>query len=1038
MRVSLIVAILAILASLSSALHEDEYKTDFFVREHIGTPVSSHIAADGAFVALTESNVVGAISPDGSLAWRRVLPEAETPVALVPHKKAVLTVSASPSATVLRLWYAEVGDLIWETEFTADGAAPGPCPAGALDVLFTGIDTDGDSFSELALVCGGRFSLLSGLTGRSLWSGPLAGAGPVTQAALTILASGAPAVALVAPNAPSALTVAFPTDPATAAASPSLSLALPSGARVRAVAAAGVVVVAALESPAAGATVLAAALPAAAPTTGAAAPALAPVLVPAPVPAELAAAAAAAPASVTLAAAAAAGTVTVIVPAAGAAALTTSTTAVGATLAPATVVLVGASAGAGAIVCAPAAAPAPTAPLRALAPPTHALAAPLLWADAAAPAAAAAAAPAAAAAAAQPLGAWAAGRGAATACAAAAASSAHGGRLLSVIFADGSAALVSLSPSAAGLTVEPLWSRDEGLAAIAAVRFVPLPAARGLHLGAETTSVAAAAAAAARAGPGAGAPHRDSFGLRQAIVAVTRRGVALCIDSLSGHTLWRRVLLPASADAAAAAVSVSDVHSALWAPEDLALVLSFAPQAAGAEAGAQASVCSVALRLNPWTGAALAAPAAAPLAAAAAGLACAPAWDSAAAASTLVALLPMRATTAVILPEAAAGASVDAAAEAAVAVGAGSTGAAAAHPARSLLLLVDASAAARAQTLPPAVVVAHPDARAPAAAVAAALARTPVVLTVADAARGHLSAWTLSAGGARLLWAHTVGAGAALAAVATAAAGEAVGSAVRIVGDHKGTLVKAVDRELVAAAIADDTGVELRLLRASTGVLIESQLLPGLAQPVRVAVSENSVVLTAWAPARGRHELTVVDLYAAPAAGAASGAAPAPAAVSQSFALPWAPRTLGFTATGHGLSSKDVLVASETGRLVALPRSLVDARRPLVPTQDDKEEGLVPYSPLLAVPPHAWLSLNHTLPRVSLVVAAPAALESTAIVASVGLDFFVRRTTPSGRFDVLAEDFDSFFLLVTVAAVVAATLFAWSRMNVRAVEKEWR
>lgn len=1165
MRLSLWLALAALVlaiasAPFASALHEDEYGSDFFLRDHIGVPTRSVLQPDGTLLALTDSHVVAAVAPNsGAVRWRRVLPEAEVPLALAAHQKAVLTVSAAANATVLRLWFADQGDLIWERSFTASAHSNAACPVASVAAAFTGADADGDGVSEIALLCGATVRTLSGLTGATLATTVATGSAAAIStpgkssvavcaaSALAVLPGGVVAAVCAAPAA-SALTVAYFSAPGATSASASelsapaatVTVALPGPVSALA-ASAALLTVATADG-----AVLTVTLPATLAAATAAAAAKSLTAAPAPLPTAFKTSG-----SVTVTAASpVSGTVLVSHPSAGVVALSFSAAAA---------VTVTATVGPGGVICGVSDSSA-AAPLRAFLPPSAADAAPLLQ-------------PAPAPAAPVVLPAWAAGRGAVHSC------RAGPGARVAAVFADGSAALLSLSlptVAGAGAGVAALWVREEGLAEIELIKIAPLPSETGL-LGAAAAAGArpllaapawliallpAALRPSASSGsnsgssatmggagdrkdrfavPPSGAPskpaHRDAFGSRQAMVAVTRRGLAVGLASDSGALLWRRYLFAASAcdaravlmatstptgtaagtavSSSAATVTVSRAQATMWGPNDMVLSLaaSFSSAAAQntavpstAESASSTVTVGLAVRLAPWTGALLPAPVLAAAPAPAATAASAP--GPAAAAAKLISAracpaflpLPLLPTTLAAIPEpdshhAPAAAAADGA-PAAVAGVASATGVAAAlsgavaralqaavalsSPAAapltalpSVLFVADAShasdaflpennsnkvgSAMRDEGLPVAV-VARPDSGVTAARALALLA-VPVALTVADRPRGVVSSWSLSAASvaataaadksskgvlcARALptWGHSVGRGASLAAVAAADAGERIGSAVRVVGDHRGALTKAVDRELLVLAVAAPAGVEVRLLAAATGETRDAWTLAGLAPPLLLAVAENSVTVAGWAPARGRHEVMVIDSYLnnnnnniANSTGSSGDVV----ALTQTFTLPHAPRAWVATSTGRGLTAKDLVLATEAGRVIPLSRSLLDARRPLAPTTEDREEGLVPYAPALVVPPAHWLSLNHTLPRARMVVSAPAALESVSLVAVAGLDLYLRRAAPAGLFDVLADSFDAPFLLLTVLAVAAATALAWARVSAKAEEKEWR
>lgn len=68
-----------------------------------------------------------------------------------------------------------------------------------------------------------------------------------------------------------------------------------------------------------------------------------------------------------------------------------------------------------------------------------------------------------------------------------------------------------------------------------------------------------------------------------------------------------------------------------------------------------------------------------------------------------------------------------------------------------------------------------------------------------------------------------------------------------------------------------------------------------------------------------------------------------------------------------------------------LPRAFLDPRRPIKPTQEHAEEGLIPYVPELPIPSEAMINYNQTIMAVKGIETSPTALESTSLVFAYGL-----------------------------------------------------
>ena len=76
-----------------------------------------------------------------------------------------------------------------------------------------------------------------------------------------------------------------------------------------------------------------------------------------------------------------------------------------------------------------------------------------------------------------------------------------------------------------------------------------------------------------------------------------------------------------------------------------------------------------------------------------------------------------------------------------------------------------------------------------------------------------------------------------------------------------------------------------------------------------------------------------------------------PRVIAQTYLFDHTVKYMTSTTTRHGITSRDLLVAT-TNQLIALPKRLLDPRRPVVPKGgklkgDDKEEGLVPYDSVI-------------------------------------------------------------------------------------------
>ena len=113
------------------------------------------------------------------------------------------------------------------------------------------------------------------------------------------------------------------------------------------------------------------------------------------------------------------------------------------------------------------------------------------------------------------------------------------------------------------------------------------------------------------------------------------------------------------------------------------------------------------------------------------------------------------------------------------------------------------------------------------------------------------------------------------------------------------------------------------------------------------------------------------------------------------------------TRTKYGISSKAILVANTRGKILALPRRLLDPRRPVgrKPNKDEAEEGLVTYDPYIPESSRWYVGGDKVVPQMSQMKTRASALESLSVVFVFGsLDWWVTKTAPSGTFDLLSGE----------------------------------
>ncbi|XP_071146157.1 ER membrane protein complex subunit 1-like isoform X1 [Mytilus edulis] len=213
--------------------------------------------------------------------------------------------------------------------------------------------------------------------------------------------------------------------------------------------------------------------------------------------------------------------------------------------------------------------------------------------------------------------------------------------------------------------------------------------------------------------------------------------------------------------------------------------------------------------------------------------------------------------------------------------------------------------------------------------------------------------------------------------------------------------------------------------------------------PVHIIHSENWVVYDYYNQKSRRKEVSVLELFEGKeqsnSTAFSSHTAPhEPLVLRQSFILPMPIYTMATTITEKGITSKSVLFALVHGGLLSLPKAFIDPRRPVIPTQETMEEGIIPYIPELPVSTEAIINYNQSIYNIVGIHTSPAGLESTSLVLAYGLDLFFTRVQPSKMFDVLKEDFDFYLISLVMLAMILVTLITQKLAARKALNKAWK
>ncbi|QPG73960.1 hypothetical protein FOA43_001275 [Brettanomyces nanus] len=171
-----------------------------------------------------------------------------------------------------------------------------------------------------------------------------------------------------------------------------------------------------------------------------------------------------------------------------------------------------------------------------------------------------------------------------------------------------------------------------------------------------------------------------------------------------------------------------------------------------------------------------------------------------------------------------------------------------------------------------------------------------------------------------------------------------------------------------------------------------------------------------------------------------------PEHATRSFILPGISiKQISLTYTRHNIALKHLLFTTSTGSLMAVPKMLVNGRRPLIEISKSmlQEPLLLNYEPYIVPSDNLILSHYRQLmtdngDRFRKLMSVSTELESTSIVVSVDTDLFVTIVKPSASFDTLTGDFNKKILLVTIAALIAAIYYTIPLASSKKLKDLWK
>ncbi|XP_062231040.1 uncharacterized protein LOC133928637 [Phragmites australis] len=296
---------------------------------------------------------------------------------------------------------------------------------------------------------------------------------------------------------------------------------------------------------------------------------------------------------------------------------------------------------------------------------------------------------------------------------------------------------------------------------------------------------------------------------------------------------------------------------------------------------------------------------------------------------------------------------------------------------------------------------------------------------------------------------------------------EVVHTQAKIIGDHD-VMYKYLSKNLVfvatvspkaageiGSALPEEASLVAYLIDAVTGRILHRVTHHGAQGPVHAVVSENWVVYHYFNLRAHRFEMAVIEIYDQSradnkdvmklilgkhnlSAPITSYARPEVVVKSQSYFFTHSVKAMAVTQTAKGITSKQLLIGTIGDQVLALDKRYLDPRRSVNPTQQEKEEGIIPLTDSLPIIPQSFVTHSHQVEALRGIVSIPAKLESTTLVFTYGVDLFYTQLAPSRTYDSLTDEFSYALLLITIAVLVAAIIVTWIWSEKKELRDKWR
>lgn len=282
-------------------------------------------------------------------------------------------------------------------------------------------------------------------------------------------------------------------------------------------------------------------------------------------------------------------------------------------------------------------------------------------------------------------------------------------------------------------------------------------------------------------------------------------------------------------------------------------------------------------------------------------------------------------------------------------------------------------------------------------------------------------------------------------AVNSKATNDAVYSQGRVLGDRS-VLHKYINPNVMAVAVesgsADKGQVDIQLYDMISGTQLYHSRHKQYSGPVHLLVVENWLLYHMWCSKLRRYEVVVVEFFLPSAPNTTDFSSLFPRtpsfSIQQAYIATSPLSAISVTTTLKSITNRAVLFAESSGRIALVPKALLDPRRPTMPTAEDRQEQLIPYTPQLTLSPMSYVTYNKTLQDIRGMITGVTGLESTSLLFAYGTDLYFTRVTPAKTFDMLNEDFDYYLIGLVLLGLLFGTIVTQALAENKALNKKWK